>query len=200
MSKHSAPVPYLLPGNFYQDIEKILTQAPDGIAEYDLLQFLKERGYFSFSNERPAPVLELFQMHFLLFHALYHLQLDCLRQQRAVLEISPLNIRLRPYVAGHSGLTSADPLRDYYLDIKNLENMSEIEVAGLIESFWRNFARFDSRADALAELGLNDPVEDDVIKQTYRRLAMQHHPDRGGEAWRLQAINAAYEMLCKPKP
>ncbi len=199
MSEHSSHPPDQLPENFYQEIEQILAQTPDGIGEYELLQLLKEKGYFSFSTQRPAPVLDLFQMHFLLFHVLYHLQLECLQQQRAIVEISPLNIRLLPYVAGQTGITTTDPVRDYYLDINNLENMSEKDVAGLIEAFWREFVRFDGRADALAELGLSDPVEDEVIKQTYRRLAMQHHPDRGGEAWRLQAINAAYEMLCKPK-
>ncbi|MDR9436294.1 MAG: DNA-J related domain-containing protein [Thiohalophilus sp.] len=199
MSNDSINTRYHLPENFYQDIEQILKQTPEGVGEYELLQLLKEKGYFSFSTQRPAPPLDLFQMHFLLFHALYRLQLECLQQESAVVEISPLNIRLLPYVAGQIGITAADPLRDYYLDITNLENMSEKEVAALIETFWRNFVRFDGRAEALAELGLSDPVEDDVIKQAYRRLAMQHHPDRGGEAWRLQAINAAYEMLCKPK-
>lgn len=199
MPNYSPDAPSHLPDNFYQDLEQILKQTPEGIGEYELLQLLKEKGYFSFSTQRPAPVLDLFQMHFLLFHALYRLQLDCLQKQSAVLEISPLNIRLLPYVAGRSDITTADPVRDYYLDINNLEAMSEKEAADLIESFWRDFIRFDGRAAALAELGLSDPVDDEVIKQAYRRLAMQHHPDRGGEALRLQAINAAYEMLYKSK-
>ena len=32
-------------------------------------------------------------------------------------------------------------------------------------------------------------------KRAYRRLAMRHHPDRGGDPARLQAIHAAMPIL-----
>ncbi|MGD8547416.1 MAG: DNA-J related domain-containing protein [Thiohalophilus sp.] len=188
---------YRLPESFYADLEKILTEYPDGISEYDLLRLLKQQGYFSFSRSRPAPPSELFQMHFLLFHGLYRLQQECQSEQRAILEVNPLSIRLREYSKGDKGLTSIDPVRAYYLDLSNLIDTSHEEVLMLLETFWRELARFDCRTGALAELGLSDPVTDTEIKQTYRRLAMEHHPDRGGESWRLQAINAAYAALCK---
>lgn len=35
----------------------------------------------------------------------------------------------------------------------------------------------------------------DELKKAYRRLAMQHHPDRGGTKEAMQAINAEYEKL-----
>jgi len=38
-------------------------------------------------------------------------------------------------------------------------------------------------------------ADDDAILRQYRRLAMRHHPDRGGERARLQAINAAMAIL-----
>ena len=188
---------YRLPESFYADLESILADCPDGISEYDLLRLLKQQGYFSFSCTRPAPPPELFQMHFLLFHGLYRLQQECQSEQRAILEVDPLCIRLRDYSKGEKRLTSTDPVRAYYLDLSNLIETSHEEVLKLLETFWRELARFDHRTGALTELGLSDPVTDDEIKQAYRRLAMEHHPDRGGESWRLQAINAAYAALCK---
>ena len=65
----------------------------------------------------------------------------------------------------------------------------------MIASFWRRLGRFDKREEALAELGLQDPVDDQTIKMTWRRLAMEYHPDRGGDNERLQAINAAVDCL-----
>ncbi|GAO35480.1 hypothetical protein SCT_0867 [Sulfuricella sp. T08] len=44
-------------------------------------------------------------------------------------------------------------------------------------------------------LRLADPVDDPEIKRRYRELAMEHHPDRGGEMEKLQAINAAKGLL-----
>lgn len=35
----------------------------------------------------------------------------------------------------------------------------------------------------------------DNLKHEYRRLVMQHHPDRGGDTATMQAINAEYEKL-----
>ncbi len=199
MSEQVSKAEYRLPTDFIHNLENLLEQHPQGISEYDLLQALKERGYFSFLSERPAPPMALFQAHFLLFHALYRLQEVYLHKQSSLFEVSPLNIQLREYRPGETGLSQTDPVRDYYLDLSNLDNMTEAGVDDLIQAFWRDFERFDDRAAALAELGLSDPVDEVSIRQAYRRLAMLHHPDRGGEARRLQIINAAYASLCKSR-
>ncbi|NIV37905.1 MAG: DnaJ domain-containing protein, partial [Anaerolineae bacterium] len=86
-------------------------------------------------------------------------------------------------------------LRDYYLDLSQLEGMDAQRVADLIAQFWTRHQAQDARADALATLGLRDPVDAPTIKQTYRRLAMRHHPDRGGDAAQLQAIHQAMQTL-----
>lgn len=44
-------------------------------------------------------------------------------------------------------------------------------------------------------LGVERTAGDDVIKQAYRRLASQHHPDKGGETTRFQEIQEAYATL-----
>lgn len=44
-------------------------------------------------------------------------------------------------------------------------------------------------------LGVDASASDDQIRQAYKKLAMQHHPDRGGNAARFQEIQEAYSTL-----
>ena len=43
-------------------------------------------------------------------------------------------------------------------------------------------------------LGLTKEASYDEIKKAYRKLALQHHPDRGGDSEKFKEINAAYEV------
>ena len=48
-------------------------------------------------------------------------------------------------------------------------------------------------------LGVNKTATADDIKRSYRKLASQHHPDKGGDTARFQEIQAAYAVLSDPK-
>lgn len=182
---------------FLEAVAAILQRRPAGVSEYELMGLLREAGFLTFLGPPPADPKALFCAHFLLFRALYRLADRASAARCARLEIGPLCIRWLPYGEDGGGVGKPDTLRDYYLDLANLEAASAQDVEGLIASFWRRLGRCERRAGALAELGLADPVDDATIRRAYRRLAMRHHPDRGGDTARLQAINAAVALLLK---
>ena len=53
-------------------------------------------------------------------------------------------------------------------------------------------------ADAYQTLGVPKGASDEEIKKAYRKMASQHHPDKGGDTQRFQEIQSAYEILSDP--
>ncbi len=53
-------------------------------------------------------------------------------------------------------------------------------------------------SDYYTTLGLSKNASQDEIKKAFRRLASQHHPDKGGDTKKFQEIQAAYETLSDP--
>jgi DnaJ-domain-containing protein 1 len=189
-TRHSTKI-----AQFPRQLLDILRRHPAGLSEYDLFRQLQLHGYEAFSRSAFADDYTLFYQHFLLFNALYRLRDELLASREYVLQISPLAIRLSAYAPGGDGLAQHDPLRDYYLDIRELEKLSASDVADMLGKFWSGFHRQQSRSSALQVLGLADPVEAAMIRQRYRQLAMQHHPDRGGDTHTFQQITAAMRLL-----
>ena len=52
--------------------------------------------------------------------------------------------------------------------------------------------------DHYTTLGVNKNAGPDEIKRAYRKLASQHHPDKGGDKAKFQEIQAAYDTLSNP--
>lgn len=48
-------------------------------------------------------------------------------------------------------------------------------------------------------LGVDKNANYDDIKRAYRKLAAQHHPDRGGDTSKFQEIQSAYSILSDPE-
>lgn len=47
-------------------------------------------------------------------------------------------------------------------------------------------------------LGIDTTASQDEIKRAYRKLASQHHPDKGGDTAKFQEIEEAYRVLSDP--
>ena len=166
--------------------------------EYDLIQQLKARHCTHIPNLPLTDKLVLFRTHFLLFNALYRLREQLWAAQRGYVQISALNIQLLPYQAGSAELSEHDPLRDYYLDLSQLSDTDEQDVAKLLQSFWSRMQGGEEQQAALELFELTNSAEAltfSTIKHRYRQLVSQHHPDRGGSTERLQSINKAMEIL-----
>ena len=48
-------------------------------------------------------------------------------------------------------------------------------------------------------LGLEKSADEKEIRKRYKKLAIKHHPDKGGDEAKFKEINAAYEILSDPE-
>ncbi len=53
--------------------------------------------------------------------------------------------------------------------------------------------------DYYSILGVSKTASDDEIKKAFRRLAHEHHPDKGGDASKFKDMNEAYQVLSDQK-
>ena len=181
-------------------LRDILPHRDGGVREYQLIRELRDARLPGFPDAPLSDPLVLFQSHFLLRHALYRLRDEHLESATALLEMDALEICLKPYHPGSAELIAHDPLRGYYDDLSHLETTDPQEVEQLLASFWQQLAGAERRAAALQVLGLEEPVSFSLVQQQYRRLAMRHHPDRGGAPARCRALQEAYDVLRTTSP
>lgn len=56
-----------------------------------------------------------------------------------------------------------------------------------------------AKRDYYEVLGVSKNASADEIKKSFRRLAIEHHPDRGGDEAKFKELNEAYEVLKDPQ-
>jgi len=177
-------------------IHEILEAQPHGISEHELLKALARHNVRLFNEDYFNNPLGLFQRHFLLFHCLYLLREQLRAAEQSELTIHCLDIQLTAYnntPSVHPALP--DPLAAYYLDRDNLKSTNESDVLRMLDNFWIKFVGTEHRDEALNVMELSHPTNYPTIKQQYRRLAMQHHPDRGGDPTQFQRLEWAMGIL-----
>lgn len=177
----------------------LLKGRPEGFSEHALLKRLHQEGYINLEEDSFNDLVKLFRMHFLLFHRLYLLRDELHAEGLGTLSIQALSIRLLPYASCQQGLVTDDLLRRYYLDLHNLENdASEPMLKSMLAGFWsalKTPADESAEQQALQLLELEANASNKQIKQAWRRLAMRHHPDRGGDDETIKQLNQAVSLL-----
>lgn len=163
--------------------------------------------YCFFSKDALSDPLLLFRTHFLLFHCLYRLREQWLKNGSGLLNISALQIikvALPTDVLNkgsdheHSSLERADPLAQYYLDRRHLTSTTSEDVDALLTGFWKKLSQpltSEPIEQALAVMEIVPPITIKDLKVQYRRLAQQHHPDKGGDNEHFKNICQAYHQL-----
>lgn len=192
----SSLMPDLLPLTTLLEVK--LSQG-EAFSEYQLIHWLQQPEQNLFSATALTHSASLFHCHFLVMHVLYCLQQRWLDQRTALLDISAVHIQKKPWVNGQmkQSLGHVDPLASYYLDLTNLHT-SEDEINRLLQRFWHTMLSPKASAEEdFATLELANTASAKEIQQQFRRLAMQHHPDRGGNSERFHAIQTAYQRLIK---
>lgn len=163
--------------------------------EHELLKALRGEHCPGLPAGPLSDPLVLFRSHWSLFHCLYELRDRLLVQGEALLRVEPLDICLNPYQPGEAGLQPYDPVREVYRDLEPLRSTSRGDVLALIGSFQARLRAAPRVNWALAALDLSPPADLDSIRTQYRRLAMRHHPDRGGDAARFAVLREARDLL-----
>jgi hypothetical protein len=191
-------------------IDALVTFRPqfeEGISEYDLIKALKSPPYLVFDEHALGDALMMFQTHFVLFHCLYQLKNQWREQKIGQLDIGLTRITLLPILESAANIQTEDPLANYYLDWSNLSATNENDVEALLDSFWQKMVGYDHHAklsgsaleracitmeiDALKDINLSE------LKQQYRKLQHENHPDKGGRNEVSQSILQAYTKLRK---
>ncbi len=181
-----------------EQVRTIVESSADGLSEHALIKALREDPDCILPEGSLSDPVILYRVHFLVFHALYHLR-DRYRESReANLFIGPLLICREAYETGEAGLAKNDSLRRFYLDLDNLEASRE-EIEDLLARANQFLVSDSERAEALRTLELDEHASREDIRRRFRELAMRHHPDRGGDGENFKRICAAMELLTESR-
>lgn len=174
--------------------EALLRTHPEGMSELTMLRTLQDEPWRLFGSIDFNSPTALYPVHFLLFHSLYRQRERLTAENGETIDISALNIRIRPIAgavqqqAGHY-----DALHAFYRDLAN-HDLGENTINRMLDDFWQGLTRpaDDDLQLACHTLAIDMPPPDlSTARQAFRRLAMRHHPDRGGCNEQLQALNRA---------
>ncbi len=208
MNEFDSKISHLLIEQLIVTIEQIILCTEfQSISEYNLIKKLQSPPHELLCHFSLRESHELFQVHFILFHALYRLRARLLKSNKGFLKISPLAIELADNNAAstispatphtQSKITAIDHLAEYYLNLNHLTDTIPQDIDLLILGFWKDFHHPEAHRESLEILELSPPVTFREIKLQYKRLASRHHPDKGGSKETLQKINQAMATLTR---
>lgn len=169
----------------------------ESLTEHELISYLQSPPYELIEKDTFKHSDTLFCTHFLIRHLLYKIQDDWCKQQTASLHIDTKHIQKLPYTKSNTTHLNVHTgaLNQYYLDINELLKIDSTQVEKLLNQFWSKYISYQQADSSLECLGLNAGVNLADIEHKYRKLAMQHHPDKGGDGAQFARINQAYKHL-----
>lgn len=183
-------------------ILQILNNTSSPLKEYDLHRILGNAAFEEFTQNCSQNVI-LFRKHFLVMNALYQLS-DELQSLSLKLHISALKIYLSPIHdnkhknnSSHLAITNNAfyKLSLYYCNWDNFYQTDSNDVQQLLSQFWQNYLHQDQQQQSLDSLQLSTNATWIEIKDQYRQLCQQHHPDKGGDPIYFLEIRSAYDNL-----
>lgn len=173
-------------------------------SEFELIKKLQTAPYAIISDAVFKNDLALFQTHFITYHVLYKLQAFGLETQSFYLDILPTQIQLLPYSQQNTTQLNSDnsehKLREYYLDLRHLDNTGQEDIEALLSSFWQKFVfttDLQQINDALTMFNYDALPDLATLKRDYKMLSLKHHPDKGGDAVSFQKLHGSYRVLSK---
>ena len=199
-----------------EPIRCLLDIASQPLSEYELIQTLQSQGWLK--STEMADILSLYGVHFLVYNALYQLKPYYQNQPNTSLFISVLAIEVvvtqksmpqerENNSSAEQALTRKDDidqseledLATFYLNWDNLDDATQESVDALLDGFWTVYVEDDEYNHALTVLQVDNTDDYTTIKQQYRRLAMEYHPDRGGDAEVFQRVQQAFSVVQRRK-
>ena len=86
------------------------------------------------------------------------------------------------------------------LDPEEVTNKKDIDraQAELHQEAVRRGASVPPDVEARLNEGVYEITDEKAVKKAYRKLAMEHHPDKGGDEQKFREIHHAYKMLTDP--
>jgi len=90
-------------------------------------------------------------------------------------------------------------IRSYYLDEQNYYRMDKEELQRITSGVSQWMASMEEIEESLEVMGLQRNCSLDRIKERYRYLAREYHPDRNDRSDRFHSISRAYNILRKWK-
>lgn len=183
-----------LVGRIMDAAEALLRTHPEGMSELIMLRTLQKPPWQLFETIDFSSPAALYPVHFLLFHSLYRRRESLAAESCETIDINALNIRIRPLAsAADQQAGQHDALHAFYRDPAN-HDLAESTINRMLDDFWQGVTRpADSELEQACDtLDIEaPPVDLGTARAAFRRLAMRHHPDRGGSNEQLQALNRA---------
>ena len=182
---------------------------------------------FSDADIIKMPAIELYRLHFALFHILYTLQNEYVSDGKylhvhfmgtgvfdypsdtcAYFDEKTMSFCGHPVSVGQAHCTihteqlgddklESLSLKYFYLDKSNYDKLDSVTAESLLSGAWEVLSAEFSLNDAYLALGLHGHENAKTVKMKFRELCKEHHPDQGGDRDEFMNVNRAYRMIVK---